>query len=115
MSIESIPTGLSWVLSVTGFGSIGGIITLIWKMSAYETNRKRDISEIKDRVTNIEAVVSKDGVVKQIQDLQLNCRGKMTEVENKIISHVSLPGHGNLPQEVSALDARVTNLEKHNE
>ena len=97
------------IISILGSAGIGG---LIWKMSANETNRKRDITELKEKLGAIETVVNKDGIVKTISEMQTNCARTMTSVEETLKAHISLPSHKGMSEKVAALGARVTNLEK---
>ena len=101
------------VMSIVGIGSLIGMVTSIRNWGKAEQSRLDEIKEIKDDITEIKEVLNNGGLVGGIKEIQMNCIGKMTQVETVLAAHIAQPGHGDLPIKVAKLDARVEILEKN--
>lgn len=87
MSIDAALVVVSTVLSIVGVGSFGGAIKVVKDWGKNETNRTRDIDEIKKTVTNIEHTLGNGGfggIKEQIQKIQISCAGEMADHKARI-------------------------------
>jgi hypothetical protein len=111
MSLEVVLVVTTSIMSVVGIGSVAGMVKAIKSWGSAETNRSRDIKDINDKIGAINHMLNNGGLVREIKTLQLNCGSQMTSVQTMLEAHMDLPGHGDIPERVAELGARVSRLE----
>lgn len=92
MALEQTFVAINLVLGVAGVGGITGIGVALWRAGARENDRNRDVAEIKKELTAIKETVQKDGIVKELKTLQINCAGQMAALTTALNDHLRKDG-----------------------
>jgi hypothetical protein len=100
------------VMSVVGIGGLLGMFRAIKASGSTETNRLRDMKEVRDAIGRIDHTLNNGGLVREIKQLQRDCGTQMMSVVRDLNAHEKLPGHADLPQQVAAITGRLESLEE---
>lgn len=103
---------INLVFGVIGVGGISGVIVLIYHVGGKVAEAESRFRSLEEKMSSMEELVNHDGIVKSIQDMRINCIGQMSTVLTELKNHESLAGHGNVPEKVAELEARIIILEK---
>jgi hypothetical protein len=111
MSLDSILTTANQFIPVIGLGGVGAIGIALWRGGFASGQRKKEVDQLIIDVKAIKGTIQDGGLKDVIGDIQVKCAGEMADLKRDLADHKTQPGHGDVPQRVSALEAKVGSLE----
>jgi uncharacterized membrane-anchored protein YhcB (DUF1043 family) len=89
--LEQTLTTVNSIIGIVGLAGLGGIGIAIYRAGAAtvkrETNTQRDIADLKKQMDELSQTVQKDGLVKEIKTMQINCAGQMAALTTAFNEH----------------------------
>lgn len=87
VSVINILVIITTIMGITGAGSLAGLVIAIRNWGKQDEGRRRDITSIKNDICSIQKTLGNggySGLRQAIHDMQINCAGKMANVEARM-------------------------------